>query len=344
MEQRIQTVSLLILAAIAAAASLYWLRPVLIPFVLALFITLGLSVVLDWQVRRLKVPRTAALVGTFLVGVLLFIVLATLVSISVGQLVANAPAYEAKVQTLVKTVFNAVPVEFMGFTRANVFERINQAAVGAARDLLVGTANAIFSTLSQSILVSLFVAFLLVGGQRAKPTTSRVWREIELRTRRYIVMKVLISSATGGLVTLTLALLGIDLALVFGLFAFLLNFIPSIGSIVATLLPLPVVVVSPDVTMPTAILAIAIPGAIQFVVGSLIEPQIMGESLDLHPVTILMALIFWGMLWGIVGALLAAPMTAVLQILCKRLETTAPLAELMAGRFSNVARAGESSG
>jgi AI-2 transport protein TqsA len=157
--------------------------------------------------------------------------------------------------------------------------------------------------------------------------------EIESRIKRYILTKALVSALTGVLVGTVLVVLGIDLALVFGLFAFLLNFIPSVGSIVSTLLPLPVVLVSPDVAATTAMLAIALPAVIQFAIGSVIEPKIMGGSLDLHPVAILLALILWGMLWGIIGMLLATPITAVMKILFEKMEHTAPIAELLAGRL-----------
>jgi AI-2 transport protein TqsA len=159
-----------------------------------------------------------------------------------------------------------------------------------------------------------------------------VWEEIERRIERYLVAKVTISAITGTLVGLILSALGVDLALVFGFLAFLLNFIPSIGSIIATLLPLPVILVSPEVSWTTVGLALALPGALQFVIGNVVEPSIIGDSLDLNPIVILMALIFWGVLWGVVGMLLAAPITAVMKILLERYELTRPVARVMAGR------------
>ena len=91
--------------------------------------------------------------------------------------------------------------------------------------------------------------------------------------------------------------------------------------------------VSPEVTPLVAVLAIAIPGAIQLTIGNFIAPKIMGDSLDLHPVTILLALMVWGMIWGIVGMLLATPITAVMKILFERLELTRPVGALLAGRL-----------
>ena len=68
-------------------------------------------------------------------------------------------------------------------------------------------------------------------------------------------------------------------------------------------------------------------------VGNGVEPRLMGEGLDLHPLTILLALIFWGLIWGIVGMLLAAPITAILKIILARFETTKPMSEVLAGRL-----------
>jgi AI-2 transport protein TqsA len=185
-------------------------------------------------------------------------------------------------------------------------------------------------------LVIVFLIFLLVGGTARAQPSGGVLGQVEVRIKRYIVAKATVSAATGGLVGFVLAMLGVDLALVFGLFAFLLNFIPNIGSLVATLLPLPVVLLSPQSSLTTIILAIALPGVIQVIMGNFIEPKIMGGSLDLHPVTILLALIVWGMLWGIMGMLLATPLTAVMKMLFERMEHTAPLAELLAGRLDRL--------
>ena len=162
---------------------------------------------------------------------------------------------------------------------------------------------------------------------QAQIPTGRKAKLYQLRLA--LVTKGIISAATGTLVWAVLAFLGVDLALVFGLFAFLFNFIPSIGSIIATVLPLPVVIASPILSPTEVVLAIAIPGAIQFTVGNIVEPKVMGSSLDMHPVVILMALMFWGMIWGIVGMILAVPLTVVIKIVMEQIEVTAPLARLM---------------
>jgi AI-2 transport protein TqsA len=335
-ENRVQTSCLVILTAIATASALYWLRPVMIPFVLSVFIALTLQRMIQLQVRRLRLPPPVAMLSTLVLGIALLALLASLVSASVTQLSENADVYAAQLRKLIQRGVQALPDGLLADSAPEeALRSLTSVPVQSVGRMLMGTTNAIVDVLSKSLLVLIFVVFLLLGGGSMREATG-VWREAEIRIQRFLVTKALTSAATGLLVGLLLALLGVDLALVFGLFAFLLNFIPSIGSIVATLLPLPVVLVNPEVSTTTAILALLLPGAVQMAIGNFVEPRIMGSSLDLHPVVILMALIFWGMLWGIVGMLLATPITAVMKILLERFEGSRMLAELLAGRLDSL--------
>ncbi|MCE2390630.1 MAG: AI-2E family transporter [Proteobacteria bacterium] len=331
-EQRIQTVSLLLLSAVATAVALYWLKPLMIPFVLAVFVALGLAAAADAQVRYLRLPRAVAFATTLLLALLASGLVAGLIAASVGQLVDNAETYQARLTDLLQRISAALPLERLGLSPEDAAEPLAALPVGSIGTLLALTANTILDLLSRSFLVLIFVVYLLLGLGSRGAGGSGVWREIEVRVERYLAVKLAVSLATGVLVGSVLGALGVELALVFGLFAFLLNFIPSVGSVIATLLPLPVVIASPDIGPATAVLAIVLPGAVQVGIGNFLEPRIMGDSLDLHPLVILMALIFWGMLWGIAGMLLATPITAVLKILLGRLEITRPLSDLLGGR------------
>lgn len=328
MESRVQTISLVVIATVLTGAALYWLRPVMVPFVLALFITLGMRAVADFLELQLKVPRSLAMTATVLLGVGVLVGMATLVSISVSELTQKATLYNEHLSQLADRAVSVIPARWRPAQEA----ALAQIPVSTVGGFLARTANAIANTLSNSFVVLIFVLFLLIGS--SGPRSSRgAWGEAESRIKRYIATKAVISLATGFLVGLTLMLLGVPLALVFGLFAFILNFIPSIGSIFATLMPLPILVVSPEVTFEVALGALLIPAVIQLSVGNFLEPKIMGESMDLHPVTILVSLILWGMLWGIVGMILSVPITVVLKILCERFEGSRPVAALLAGRI-----------
>jgi AI-2 transport protein TqsA len=329
---RAQTICLVILTVLAVSAALRWLAPVMIPFVLAVFFALVLSPLIDLQVRRLAMPRAAAIGATLVVALLLFGGIATLISVSVTQLAANATGYQEKATALLQAAMTMLPLGRLGIDESTVMGPLKDFSVGALGNMLLGTTTAILDILSNGFLVLIFLVFLLLGASGRALDPDSTWSQIDARVKRYLVTKGIISAATGTLVWAVLAFLGVDLALVFGLFAFLFNFIPSIGSIIATVLPLPVVIASPILSPTEAVLAIAIPGAIQFTVGNIVEPKVMGESLDLHPVAILMNLIIWGMLWGIVGMLLSTPILVVIKILCEKFEGTRVLAALLAGR------------
>jgi AI-2 transport protein TqsA len=331
-EQRIQTVCLLLLTTVVVAIALWWLRPVMIPFVLASFFAFALTPLIDFQRRYLWVPRPLAILITMIFGFVVLSLLGGLITISVRQLSANADVYQQKINQMLD--YAMAMIEHFGFDPVTIFSSFSALPIKTVGGLLVTTTNAIVELLSQGLLMMIFLFFLLLGGgTRTQPSTG-VWSEVETRIKRYIITKILVSAVTGVLVGSILTLLNINLALVFGLFTFLLNFIPSIGSIIATLLPLPIVLLSPDVSLTVAVLAIGIPALLHFVIGNVLEPKVMGGSLDLHPVTILLTLIVWGMLWGLVGMLLAIPLTSVMKILCERIELTAPVGELLAGRFN----------
>mgnify|MGYP001812144163 CR=1 FL=1 len=336
-EQRVQTVCLLLLTTAVMAASLYWLRPVMIPFVLALLFALILSPLIDLQMRYLRAPRAVALIGTILLGFLALLFVGAVVSDSVNQLAGNVQAYKEHLDSVLQSAAQRLPLERFGIDPNRGVSSLIEVPVQTVGRMLLGTTNAILDLLSRGLLVLVFLLFLLTGegfSGRSEETTSG---QVAAQIKRYVLAQAVISAATGVLVGASLALLGVPLALLFGFLAFLLNFIPTIGSIVATLLPLPMVLISPDATLATVALVLAIPGLIQFTIGNIIAPKVMGDTLDLHPVTILLALMIWGMLWGIPGALLATPITAIVKLMLTRMELTAPLSNWMAGRFSAAA-------
>jgi len=333
LERRVQTIALVVIAAIAAAVALYWLRPVMVPFVLALFIALTLDMLVEGAVTHLRFPRPLAMTAVLALAVLFFALVGVVVSASVRQIGANAPLYSEQLAQLLERGLAALPPRLRELGVRSELESLTEIPVSSVGSFLAQTTNAVLNLLSKSLLVLVFVLFLVLGSRPGRAPGT--WGRIQLQVQRYLVWKAAISALTGVLVGSVLTALGIPLAMAFGLLAFLLNFIPSVGSVVATLLPVPVVIVSPEVSTLQAGLAVAIPGALQLTVGNFLEPKLMGESLDLHPVMILISLIFWGMLWGVVGALLATPITAVLKILIDKFEGSRPVAELMAGRLAH---------
>jgi AI-2 transport protein TqsA len=199
-------------------------------------------------------------------------------------------------------------------------------------NVLRNTVGAIFGLLSGVLFVCVFVIFLLAG-RNPYAEHSQMYTDVVRKIRRYLGTKVVTSALVGVLVWASLSIIGMELAGVFGILAFLLNFIPVIGAIIVTVLPIPIAVAQFQSPWPV-ILVMVIPGGIHNIIGNIIEPKLMGEGLDLHPVTILLALSFWGLLWGVVGMFLAAPITAVMRIVLMQFDMFKPIANLLAGDFS----------
>ena len=158
------------------------------------------------------------------------------------------------------------------------------------------------------------------------------WNDIIGHIKKYILTKFFTSTATAILAGLIYWFLGLELAFIFGTLTFILNFIPVIGSIIAVLLPIPIAVLQFQDSS-TVLLIIFLPAIVHIVIGNIIEPKIFGETFGLHPITIILSLIFWGMIWGVIGVLLAAPITAIIKISFERFETTKQIARVLEGKI-----------
>jgi AI-2 transport protein TqsA len=318
----LQTLSLLAVAAVATAGALYYTRSLMVPFVLSLLLAYLLRPLIDWLQDRARLPRWLAITATLLAILGFFVGVTALISSSVAGLGENAKLYEQRLLALTERVGAWLDEQGVDLGQGDI--------VAAVKDLplfdwLKRTVGGVVSFLSNFFLVLIFIIYLVV---RRRPPARGEAAGLERKIRAYLLTKIVLSSITGVLTALILLVLGVDLALVFGLLAFLLNFIPNVGSLIATLLPLPVVLMQFDSPL-LIVLAIALPGAVQMVIGNVFEPKLLGKSVDLNPITILLALIFWGLIWGIVGMLLATPLTAVLRVQLERFQTTRPLARLM---------------
>ncbi len=408
-EQRTQTICLLILSTVAIGVALLYLRQVLVPFVLAAFLTMAVTPILDYMRRKFRMPRGMAIAVTLSLACFVLVLIGSLVSTGLQDVVEKRQVYVAQVGGLVDAAdghARTVRENWEGFLNLfggeqdnlgedNTAEQPSSSAApneqattqaGPADDSVQATPgtpstlegtrgtlpeaatgdnqagpstkggsrepnrdfkakvarmvelaitwalNSVATLMSQGLLVMIFMIFLITGYRSGEDPERRGLRhEIGLRVKDYLRVKFLVSTLTGVSTYLILRVLGVDLALVFGLAAFFLNFIPNIGSLVAVFLPLPVVLLAPAEVLSLAdqVLAMALPALVQFLVGNLLEPRMMGKSLDLNPIVILMFLIFWGVLWGPVGMLLSVPITAVLKMLLERSELTQPLAVLL---------------
>tara|TARA_R110002049_G_scaffold4601_5_gene32594 strand:- start:824749 stop:826251 length:1503 start_codon:yes stop_codon:yes gene_type:complete len=363
---RVQTIALMVLAVVAATYSIYWLRPVLVPLVVALFVVSGVSPILKMLENRLGVSQMIAAGLTFLAGVILLIAFGLSIWVSMVDLTNNSQAYRARVEAIVnwgerqanligekiesRTSTILPETEGLSGTDQPGDETVTATARTPAaasdikptdasrfidtivRDGIGVVSQALINLVSTSVIVLIYVFFLLIGTPKTTHNSPMV-REIDHQIRSYLSLKTVISVFTGLAFGVTLRLFGVPMAFTFGVLAFLLNFVPNIGPMVASLLPIPLIILDPHGSVLWMFAAITATCMIQVISGNIIEPRLMGSSSDLHPVTILVALMFWGMMWGIIGMFLATPITSALKILLQRIESTRPIADMMAGRW-----------
>jgi len=144
----------------------------------------------------------------------------------------------------------------------------------------------------------------------------------------YMTIKVIVSATTGTLVTLICMLFQLEFAIFFGFLTFLLNFIPSIGSIIATIPPVLMAIIQFD-TFQRSIIILMILLVLQMTIGNFIEPKIMGDRLRLNTVTVIFGLVFWGIIWGIPGMLLSVPLLVILKLIFEYSDSLSVIARVM---------------
>jgi AI-2 transport protein TqsA len=317
----------MILATVALAGALFYTRDAMIPFVLAIFITTMVSPLVDFLVLRWRLPNWLAILIALIVVLAVLTLLSLALIAAVQNIVRTADEYSQKVADLSQTILAKLKAHHINVDQSRIGAELEELLPG----VITTTAGTVTSVLSHGLLIMIFVVFLLAGRNPRQAATG-IYAEIEATIREYITTKSIISAVTGLLVGLILWMLGLRMAPLFGLLAFLLNFIPSVGSIIAMLLPIPIAVTQFDNPIHVAA-AVALPGIVHLTIGNIVEPRLMGRGLELHPVTVLLALAFWGLLWGVMGMVLAVPIVAVLKIVLSRLNITKPLGELLAGKL-----------
>lgn len=320
--------SLAILAGVAIGFAMFYTKSVMIPFVLAIFITYLINPIIELLVSKLKFPKVLAITTVFLLGVLLLMSAGGLTANTIRDLIVDSRSYKEGVINFAKRSIEFASQYGIQIDMQSILDSIQKLPVF---DLISETAGLLVDIFSKSFLVLIFILFLIIG-KKEKVKHSKLRTQIDTNIRSYIITKATVSVTTGVLVGTVLALFGVNYALLFGILTFLLNFIPNIGSVIATLLPIPVILIQFN-NLWIIFGAILIPACIQMIIGNVIEPKFMGTSLDLHPVTILLVLMFWGLLWGIPGMFLAVPITAVLKIVFEHFDKSRPIANVMAGRI-----------
>jgi len=322
--------SLAILAFVCVTVALVYTKTILVPFVLAFFLYSAIVPLLNWVVQNFRLPRNIVL-GLFIVlGPLLFIAAILPLVKSIESFYSGINLYQDRLTDLADSATlwlkGHLPYSSsMNWKTTNLWSKIPfQHLANLLTDFVVG----FFVTIT---LMFVFLFFMILGGTGLGPKEGLI-PEIQQKIAHYLFNKFMISFGVGLISFLLYLFLDLDLSFMFGALAFILNFIPNVGGIIASALPLPVVLLQFGLGW-QFYLIIVFNIVFQFLVGNIVEPKVLGASMELHPIVILVFLMFWGLVWGPVGMFLAVPITAIMRIIFERIDVTRPVAELMSGRL-----------
>ncbi|SFV64864.1 Putative transport protein [hydrothermal vent metagenome] len=288
---------------------------IIVPFLLALFLATILSPFYLW-LKKLGINEIFSLVIIVFFLLLVISSMITLIGNSVQDFSQNIPMYELKLRTDLQHMFEMLDQWGIHVPKKDILAMFHTNSI---MHYIAGTLKSFGSLLTNSFMIILTVIFMLmeISQFTAKLSQTNIrglttLTQVSDKIKHYILLKALTSAATGIIITIILKAMGIHYAVLWGLLAFLLNFIPNIGSILAAIPAVLMALIQFNLT--TALIVSGAYLAVNVLIGSILEPRILGKGLGLSTLIVFLSLIFWGWLLGPVGMLLSVPLTVMVKI------------------------------
>ncbi|MGB3547272.1 MAG: AI-2E family transporter [Saprospiraceae bacterium] len=284
---------------------------------------------------RFRLPNWLTLTMSTTFIVLSLYVVGDLIVQNVESLIIAAPDYQVNLNAQLRRAYGLVGMEQEAPTINMLTQTIR------LQQYLTPVLNGVTSAAKNFLIVLLYLIFLIIE-QGAFPRKlralnmtdrqygrlRRILDHINTAMRTYLGVKTFTSLLTAVLSYVVLEILGLDFALFWAFLIFLFNYIPTIGSVTATLLPALLALLQFEYLTPFFVVIFGVT-AVQVVVGNLLEPRLMGDTLNISPLVVILSLILWSMLWGIVGMILCVPITVAIIIVCSQFPSTQAVAILL---------------
>ena len=317
----------IVISGLKLAASL------LIPLLIAVFLALINLPLLNW-LRGRKVPTFAAVLITVITSLTVFVSIVWLIGGSVATFGDRVPEYNARLQ--LKLIELLTWLEAQGLPTDQIDTEFVD--TGGAWEVMVGTLRRVAGAASNFVVVLLTIVFTLfeaagfpdkLQAAFGHRSSSERYEKIRREIQRYVGVKTVVSLFTGIFVAIPLWAMKIEFALLWGLIAFLLNYIPNLGSFIASIPPVLLTLVEKGFGWALAVAAVFI--TVNTVFGNFVEPYLMGRRLGLSTLVVFLSLVFWGWVWGPIGMLLSVPLTMIVKIMLENTEDLRWIAVLLSG-------------
>jgi len=253
---------------------------------------------------------------------------------SMAQFIAELPIYQERLVTLVNKILVSLGLD-------KTFENIQLFDQSSLVRFASGVAQTLTTIAGNMGIILIYVLFLLLeyqsfdaklaamfSNKEKLQNTQNMITQISLQIQFYTRIKIILSLATALLSYLVMHFVGVDFALFWAQLIFLLNFIPTIGAILATILPCLLTILQFDTWYPFIIVT-SVLTTIQFTIGNIIEPRLIGKSVNLSGLVIVISLALWSKIWGVAGMFLCVPMMVILNIIFANFEWTRPVAIML---------------
>ena len=333
---RVQTTCLVIIVVFLFGLLLKVAKPVFFPFFLAVMLYFLMSPALDFFIR-LKIPKVISILFLVIITFFVFYLLGALFYSSGKSFAAELPKYGQRLQGIVNSIQVKLQAPQIDWETIDLTKQLDLGKLGG---FVLSSLGPFFSFIANMFLIFIFLIFIMSGRGQVRNKIVKYFskeksdrflilaEKIDSQIQRYIAIKTLVSFFTGVFAGIVLVIWGLDFAIVFAFLTFILNYIPNIGSFIATVFPVVIALFQFDTIWPAVWICVLLI-LIQQVMGTITEPRLMGEGLGLSPLVVLFSLFFWGWLWGIPGMILATPMTAILKIVCSNIPELGVVAALM---------------
>jgi predicted PurR-regulated permease PerM len=328
--------AILILATSAVVAGLWHFREILTQVALALILFLAIEA-MAVHIRRVapKLPHWAgtaiAIIATL--GVVGYV--GYEIAVNIGSMINKANIYEARIDRLVASIYQTFHIPQPPPRISALLAKMDVASV------LTQIAGAVQNVAGNTVFILIYLGFMFPAAARIHHKLDNIFpaagdrdhtRDVLTAIRRsmaqYLWVQTVLSAITTVLTLVTLLALGLENAVFWAFLIFFLNYIPTIGSIIAVILPTAFALVQFPTLAPVIGVAAGV-GVWQFAIGNLVAPRMMGESLNLSSLVVLIALAFWGQLWGLTGAFLAAPLMVMIMLTLAQFPSTRWIAILL---------------
>ena len=288
------------------------------PFILAVFISVISTPPIEWMKKK-GMPHTLAVITVIIFMILLIIGLGGITGTSVAQFSENLPKYESRLREIELENLQYLDALGIDFSEEHILQTFDSSKIMSFTATLLNSLGGFMGT---SLLIFITVLFMLLElngfiykfsiiSKHPKETQMKL-AEISSNINRYLTLKTITSISTGILVAIWLSIIGVDFPVLWGLLAFLLNYIPNIGSMLAAIpaVLLAIIQLGPSGTIWTIVGYLVI----NLTIGSFIEPRVMGRGLGISTLVVFLSLIFWGWVLGPIGMFLSVPLTMAIKI------------------------------